>query len=442
MSCTETQGDAAFTRFLSRCPWPSKRFALLLTRRREIGAPEAQLLSVFLERGVVPRAEGDGNNNRPGDDLSKYLVVKPGDLVFNKLRTWQGGFGASRFYGIVSPAYFVCESHCGMEPRFVDYLLHSHVYLAELTRISKWMPPSQFDIAWEDLRTLQIATPTKTVQRAIVNFLDRETAEADARVTKYERLIELLEEKRVSLITRAVTKGIDPNVPMKDSGYTWVPSVPSHWSVTPLKHITSIPITDGPHETPEFVLGGIPFVSAEAVSSGRIDFTKTRGYISSRDHDRYSQKYSPLRGDIFIIKSGATTGISAIVDTDTLFDIWSPLAAVRCGSKALAPYVLQVIRSRVFQDSIALHWNYGTQQNIGMSVLENLPVPLPPVAEQRTLLEHMSEHIAKIEATQNLARSAIALTGEHRAALITAAVTGQIDVSNYRSKQEPVEVPA
>src|SRR5690606_24552908 len=112
--------------------------------------------SVYLDAGVVPRSTRDDNHNRLGADLSSYLVVEPGDIVFNKLRTWQGGLGMSRFRGIVSPAYFVCRPIRQFEPRFLHYLLRSAPYLAEFTRISKFMPPSQFDILWDDLRLVPI----------------------------------------------------------------------------------------------------------------------------------------------------------------------------------------------------------------------------------------------------------------------------------------------
>src|ERR1035441_4694905 len=115
----------------------------------------------------------------------------------------------------------------------------------------------------------------------------------------------------------------------KDSGVNWLGEVPEHWTMHTLKHVVSTPITDGPHETPEFLGEGVPFASAESVSSGILDFSKIRGFISRSDHQRYAEKYLPRRDDIFMVKSGATTGITAIVDTDAEFNIWSPLAAIR-----------------------------------------------------------------------------------------------------------------
>lgn len=125
----------------------------------------------------------------------------------------------------------------------------------------------------------------------------------------------------------------------KDSGVGWLGEVPEHWNVSALKRIVAEPITDGPHETPQFVDEGVPFVSAEAVSSGRIDFSKVRACISKEDNARYSLKYSPKLHDIYMVKSGATTGVTAIVENRTDFNIWSPLAAIRCGKEAIPRYV-------------------------------------------------------------------------------------------------------
>jgi type I restriction enzyme S subunit len=213
----------------------------------------------------------------------------------------------------------------------------------------------------------------------------------------------------------------------KDSGVEWLGEVPEHWAVLPLKRIVAVPITDGPHETPRFVDEGIPFISAEAVSSGRIDFSKVRACISAEDNARYSLKYSPKLHDIYMVKSGATTGITAIVEDRTDFNIWSPLAVIRCNGDAIPHFVLNFMRSRNFLEAVTLSWSFGTQQNIGMGVIENLSCTLPPVEEQSAIAAFLDRETAKIDELVGEQRRLIALLKDKRQAIISHSVTKGMD---------------
>lgn len=203
----------------------------------------------------------------------------------------------------------------------------------------------------------------------------------------------------------------------------WIDQIPSHWSMSALKHVLATPMTDGPHETPVFVDEGIPFVSAEAVSSGKIDFNKIRGFITVEDDRRFSQKYKPKLHDVYMIKSGATTGVTAIVETDQNFNIWSPLAAMRCKESFEPYYLLNYLRSDPFQKSVQLSWTFGTQQNIGMSTLENLPVCIPPLMEQRKISSFLTYETAKIDTLIAKQEKLIELLKEKRQSVISHAVT-------------------
>ena len=175
--------------------WRFIPFGRLVERSREADRPDLPPLSVFLDEGVVPRTARSDNFNQLGSDMAKYLVVRPGDVVFNKLRTWQGGLGVSHYKGLVSPAYFVCRPSPLVDSQYLHYLLRSTPYLAELTRVSKFMPPSQFDILWDDLRVIPILTPQIETQRQISDFLDAAIAHIDTIISKKRHLIELLDEQ-------------------------------------------------------------------------------------------------------------------------------------------------------------------------------------------------------------------------------------------------------
>ena len=210
----------------------------------------------------------------------------------------------------------------------------------------------------------------------------------------------------------------------KDSGVSWLRMVPAEWTVIALKRYLLIPVTDGPHETPEFIDEGVPFISAEAIKNAKINFNKKRGFISKEADAIYSRKYKPKRGDIFIVKSGATTGNVAMVEVDDHFNIWSPLAVVRPNPKYIhGRYLFHFLCSENFKISIELGWSFGTQQNIGMNVIENIQVVLPPISEQKTIAEFLDTKTAEVDTLIAKKQALLKLLAEKRIALITQAVT-------------------
>ena len=318
---------------------------------------------------------------------------------------------------------------------FMHFWTRTASYRAQVEMACAGTSSSMQNLGQDDFRSFMFVSPPPDEQAVIADFLDRETTKIDTLVAEQERLITLLKEKRQAVISHAVTKGLDPSVPMKDSGVEWLGEVPEHWDVNAIKHIVATPITDGPHETPAFPDEGIPFVSAEAVSTGVIDFQRIRGFISEEDHARYSLKYKPQRGDIFMVKSGATTGVTAMVETDLDFNIWSPLAVIRPSLFMSPRYVLQFMRSGNFQEAVTLNWSFGTQQNIGMGVIENLMIAVPPLAEQVAIADHLGLMLDQFQPLITEATQAIQLLQERRSALISAAVTGQIDVRGLATQE-------
>lgn len=213
---------------------------------------------------------------------------------------------------------------------------------------------------------------------------------------------------------------------MKDSGIEWIGEIPEGWSVSKVLHCLSMPITDGPHTTPILYDTGIPFVSAEAVScgNGRIDFSHIRGYISEKFYKECCQKYIPEIDDIYMIKSGATTGRVAIVDTTKVFTIWSPLAVFRCNKDCMLPkFLFYYLQSPAFQKEVEFGWTFGTQQNVGMRSLEQMKVCVPPLNEQNTIANHLDYQCAQIDLLLQKALSSIEEYKKLKQAVITQAVT-------------------
>jgi len=236
-----------------------------------------------------------------------------------------------------------------------------------------------------------------------------------------------------------MTTKLPGNDKYKPSGVVWLGEIPEGWEITSVKHVLEIPICDGPHTTPQLYDEGIPFVSAEAIKNGEVDFEKIRGFISLKDHLLFSKKYSPKRNDIYMVKSGATTGNVAIVKTDIEFSIWSPLAVFRANQNKVIPnYLFYYLESSSFKVGVELSWSFGTQQNIGMGVLSNLPIAYPSIDEQIQIAQFLGSKTALINQAIGIKEKQIELLKERRQILIHLAVTRGLN-PNVTMKDSGVE---
>ena len=410
--------------------WESRRLKFLFSLQKRPVVDGDGIVTCFRDGAVTLRSNRRTDGFTNAEKEIGYQGIRKGDLVIHAMDAFAGAIGVSDSDGKSSPVYSACTPNEGVSAYYFARLLRHMALAGFVSSLAKGIRERSTDFRWSDASEICLPLPSISEQTQIARFLDHETARIDALIEEQQRLIELLKEKRQAVISHAVTKGLDPTVPMKDSGVEWLGEVPAHWEVTPLKHVVATPITDGPHETPDFIDEGVLFVSAEAVSSGRINFSKAR-YISRDDHLRYSRKYRPQKFDIYMVKSGATTGVTAIVETDDEFNIWSPLAVVRCKPQYSPYFVLFSMRSRNFQESVVVNWSFGTQQNIGMNVIENLPIACPPADEQKKIAAFITQESEKWDSLISEGVRAVHLLQERRSALISAAVTGKIDVRNW-----------
>lgn len=422
-----TQGSLAA---LSTPPgWRWEPLWAVAPRVKVTGQPEAEPLSVFLGAGVVPRASRQDNHNSLGEDLGKYLVVAPGDLVFNKLRTWQGGFGVSEFAGIVSPAYYVCRPSRGTHPRFLHHLLRSSAYLAELTRLSKFMPPSQFDMPWDNLRSLPLLLSPLDEQRRIAEFLDAETARIDRLIELRQQQRSLAEERRFAALSQALappalTKSCLPALPwLRDGAYPLI-------KLGQVARLQTGLTVDASRSGD----GAFPYLRVANVQGARLDLTD----IKTVSVPTALAARSMLRpGDVLMTEGG---------DLDKLGrgTVWSGeiehclhqnhVFALRPNRAMLLPSFLALMtrthHARCYFESTGSRTTNLASTN--SSKILAFRVPLPPIEVQRSMVEVQATADAHHETLRTAARRQESLLRERRASLITAAVTGQLDVVTAR----------
>ena len=225
----------------------------------------------------------------------------------------------------------------------------------------------------------------------------------------------------------------------KESGSKYISVIPDTWTTSAIKYLVCTPITDGPHETPDFLEEGIPFISAEAIENGRINFNKKRDCISKEQHKIYSKKYKPQKNDVYVVKSGSTTGKVAIVDTEDEFNIWSPLAAIRVNPEKNDPYFLfYAVSSDLFQKQVSLFWSFGTQPNIGMGVLQKLKIPTPSLKEQNSIANFLDIETTRLDALITKKQQLIETLKEKRSAIISHSVTKGLN-TNVKMKESGIE---
>ena len=377
---------------------------------------------------IISKKHGDSKYNP--ETLEAYNKVQVGDIVINGLNLSfdfiSMRVGQVKENGVITSAYLTVRPLSHLDSAYVTYLFKGYDACKALHGMGKGLRQT---LSYKEFRKYLIFHPSLSEQKKIASFLDRKCAEVDEMIALQERIVDELKAYKQSVITEAVTKGLNPDVPMKDSEVMFFNRIPLHWKETKTLRLLKMPITDGPHETPENVENGIPFISADAVSDGYINFDNKWGLISKEYYEECCKKYTPQREDIYMIKSGASTGRTAIVETDEIFTIWSPLAVFRANQEMILPYyLLYVLKSEGYQKQVENKWSYGTQQNIGMRTLEKLIICYPSLEEQRCIVDYLNNQCSKIDSLINIKLSKIESLKEYKKSIIYEYVTGKKEV--------------
>jgi type I restriction enzyme S subunit len=276
-----------------------------------------------------------------------------------------------------------------------------------------------------EMATYEVASPPLPEQRDIAAFLDRETARIDALVAKKERLVELLQEKRTALITRAVTKGLDPTVPMKDSGVEWLGEIPAHWETKALSR-TLLRITYGFTNPMPVADVGPYMLTALDIGDGEILYEGARRTTEEAFARLLTDKSRPTAGDILLTKDG-TLGRVAVVGSERAC-INQSVALLRFDQKVDIGFVQLALRAAPYQERMAFEAGGTAIKHIYISRLARMAIALPEKSEQHAIAAFLDRETARIDALVAKVREVIERLKEYRTALISAAVTGKIDV--------------
>lgn len=293
---------------------------------------------------------------------------------------------------------------------------------------------TQLNLNTDTVGGIKVALPSNNDFIAnIVNFLDHETAKIDNLIKKQQQLIELLKEKRQAVISHAVTKGLNPDVPMKDSGVEWLGNIPEHWKICRIKQLSkqiskgTTPSTIGG----DFVDEGIRFLKAENIGKSKFVNSLPEFYISN-DVDKQISRSRLQERDVLVIIAGATTGMASVLQKEILpANTNQAVSFIRTKNINYADWIYYWLGTDIIQRIIGMGAVQAAQPNLSMEDLGNIPILLPEQDELVSICMEIEKQFVQFESLICKAESAIDLMQERRTALISAAVTGKIDVRDW-----------
>ena len=391
--------------------------------------PEEQLLSVTIAQGVIRQQvllQDSSQKDSSRLDKSAYKFVRPGDIVYNKMRAWQGATGVSRYRGIVSPAYVVQRPRDGADSLYFHHLLRTPAFATEAERWSYGITSDMWSLRPEHFKMIHSCVPHLLEQAAIVRYLDH----ADRRIRRYvgakRKLIALLEEEKRAMVNQAVTRGLDPNVRLKPSGVEWLGDVPAHWEVTALRNRFSQNLgkmLDTKRITGDHLL---PYLRNTDIQWDHINVEDLPTMdIPPSQYDRYT-----VRRDDLLVCEGGEVGRSALWSEElTICGFQKALHRLRPRNAEqdmprFMYYALRVgAKGYAFSDG-----HVSTIAHLTGDKLRAHRFPFPPLAEQIAIVEYLDKATADIDAAIGRARHLVELLQEYRTRLIADVVTGKLDV--------------
>jgi len=414
--------------------WEVRRIRHLFEIRKRICGAEGHEVLSITQQGIRAKdiESGDGQLSA---DYSKYQFVEVGDFAMNHMDLLTGYVDVSPIFGVTSPDYRVF----GVRDKQICFDNYLYLFQAGYrnrifyafgqgsSQLGRWRFPT------DEFNSFEFPFPPLAEQETIAAFLDHETAKIDALIGEQQRLIELLNEKRQAVISHAVSKGLNPTAPMKDSGIDWLGTVPAHWSIQRVKDVAKLESGHTPSkQVPEYWENcDIPWVSLnDSKQLAAVDYiTETAFMISEKGLANSSARMLPPGAVVFT--RDATIGLAAI--TTRPMAVSQHLIAWCPSERIQALFLLRIFNvMKVYLDTLTFG---ATIKTIGMADVKKLVTPVPPLAEQREITDFIDRETTKLDALVAESELAVNLLQERRTALIFAAVTGKIDVRGAAEAQ-------
>lgn len=407
--------------------WEISSLGKILLSVSEKNRPDLPLLSITRELGVIERdtEDQDSNHNFIPDDLSNYKILKKGQFGMNKMKAWQGSYGVSDFTGIVSPAYYIFDFIKSINPQFFHWAIRSKIYVSFFGSASDGVRIGQWDLSKSRMKSIPFIIPSNDEQQKIAQFLDDKTAKIDQAVDLAEKQIALLKEHKQILIQNAVTRGLNPDVPLKDSGVEWIGQVPEHWEVKKITHIfPNIGSGTTPNSSdPSFYEGNINWLQTGDLTDGYI--YKTSKTITHKALQTYSTLKIYPKNSLVIAMYGATIGKVGLLQIETTTN--QACCVLSAALNIEMKYIFYLFQG-IKESLVAMSYG-GGQPNISQEKIRSLKLPFPNASEQEQIADYLDKQTAKIDQAIALKTAHIEKLKEYKSVLINDAVTGKVRVS-------------
>jgi type I restriction enzyme, S subunit len=410
--------------------WVISQSRRLFALRNERASMSDKQLTASQEHGVIYQEDFIRLEGRrvveviKGADILKH--VESNDFVIS-MRSFQGGIEWCRHGGCISSAYVMLIPGGRVHAPFFVYLFKSKSYIQALQTTTNLVRDGQA-LRYDNFAQVPLPVVSMDEQAAIAAFLDRETAKIDALAAEQERLIELLKEKRQAVISHAITKGLNPNVPMKDSGVEWLGEIPAHWKTTQLKHATSM-VVDCPHETPVYSADGPYLVIRTADLDRGIIKTEAMYRVNEAEYRTRIRRQSLLVDDVVYGREGERWGHAGLVPQSDTYCLGQRMMQFRArGESVSSAFLMWQLNAKTIYVQGELDTVGATSPHVNVATIRNYFLALPSLPEQRLIAEYLTARAGSLDRLVAEAQRAIDFLQERRTALISAAVTGQIDV--------------
>lgn len=413
--------------------WQLDRLQWHLDEIKESNNPvkTQQVLSLTNKLGVIPYEEKGEQGNKSKENIDEYKLAYPDTIVANSMNILIGSVGKCKYFGCVSPVYYVFKPKNGENIDFLNYVFQLTQFQKELRKYANGILEIRLRVSSNDILKRQIAFPSTEGQQRIVSLLDEKLTRIDRLIEIENQQIEKLKEYKQAVITEAVTKGLDKSAPMKDSGVEWIGEIPEDWEVCRVKNIGFT--QNGISKSGELFGNGYPFISYGDVYKHWVLPQTGSGLIESTEKDR--KIFSVNKGDIFFTRTSETieeVGFSSVcfetITNATFAGFLIRLRPYQPDSIIKSNYAKYYFRANLLRKYLVREMNIVTRASLSQELLGAMSVVLPPPNTQIEISLHLDSQCKKIDSLISIKQKKIDMLNEYKKSLIYEYVTGKKEV--------------